>query len=223
MKVLIVGTDKSCLEGAPFDDPSYQVWTMAHRLNHFPRVDVGFEVHGVDAIKAVGADYYNWLCAPNIPIWVHPRIWDEFPKARRLPVENMKDLMEGEYFASTFSYMLAKAILDEVEEIAIHGINLTADDEYQYQRPNAEYLIGLARGKGIKVTINERSALLKAPFIYGDGAMLKDPLLQEYEDRLTSISEEIDRVDGVLSELNGAKHEIVEIIKKLKDRERGAG
>ncbi len=39
--------------------------------------------------------------------------------------------------------------------------------EYQQQRPNTEYLIGLARGKGITVEIAPSSALLKAGHLYG--------------------------------------------------------
>lgn len=38
---------------------------------------------------------------------------------------------------------------------------MAADDEYGYQRPNCEYLIGLARGRGIKVVIPDESPLCK--------------------------------------------------------------
>jgi hypothetical protein len=40
-------------------------------------------------------------------------------------------------------------------------VDMRADEEYSYQRANCEYLIGLARGKGIKVHIPEVSPLLK--------------------------------------------------------------
>jgi len=32
----------------------------------------------------------------------------------------------------------------------VYGVDMKADDEYGYQKPNMEYLIGLARGKGIQ-------------------------------------------------------------------------
>ncbi len=46
-------------------------------------------------------------------------------------------------------------------EIALYGIDVSPDDEWSYQRACIEYLVGIAIGKGIKVTIPESSALLK--------------------------------------------------------------
>jgi hypothetical protein len=43
----------------------------------------------------------------------------------------------------------------------VYGVTMKAGDEYGYQRPNAEFLIGLARGKGIKVHLPENCSLCK--------------------------------------------------------------
>ena len=57
------------------------------------------------------------------------------------------------YYESTFAYMLALAISKYPQEIHIWGVRMAADEEYAYQRANCEYMIGYARGLGIKVTI----------------------------------------------------------------------
>ena len=64
------------------------------------------------------------------------------------------------YLESSIAYMMALAILEKVDRIGIWGVDLHCESEYVYQRPNLEYLIGLARGKGIKVFIPPQSALL---------------------------------------------------------------
>jgi hypothetical protein len=65
------------------------------------------------------------------------------------------------YLESSIAYMVAQALLElkPVDRIAIFGVDLHCESEYAYQRPNLEYLIGLARGKGIKVYIPPQSAL----------------------------------------------------------------
>jgi len=59
------------------------------------------------------------------------------------------------------AYMMALAISENYDEINIFGVDMVADDEFGYQKPNMEYLIGLAEGRGIIVNIQEKSPLLK--------------------------------------------------------------
>jgi hypothetical protein len=82
----------------------------------------------------------------------------------------------GEYFQSSIAYVLALAITEMVafqkkpksivevnyqQEIALYGIDVSPDEEWAYQRACIEFLVGIAIGMGIKVTIPESSALLK--------------------------------------------------------------
>jgi hypothetical protein len=66
------------------------------------------------------------------------------------------------YIESSIAWMMAQAMLESEpgDRIGIWGVDLHCDSEYAYQRPNLEYLIGLARGRGIKVFIPPQSALL---------------------------------------------------------------
>lgn len=58
-----------------------------------------------------------------------------------------------DWFESSFAYMIALAISKNPQEIHIWGVRMAAEEEYWYQRENCSYLIGYARGKGIKVHI----------------------------------------------------------------------
>ena len=242
-KVALCGTHKDTLELAPFDDASWEIWAPAHRYNNkrFKHVDVGFEVHVPEQIWAFlneqgnsGQDYFNWLQAPDIPVYVRPDALEGMKGCKAYPVAKAKKLMGREYFASTFSFMMCKAILDGATEIGLYGINLTADEEYFYQRPNMEYLIGLAQGKGIKITIPKQSALLSLGYVYGDGTAVgvEDPFIGEYEKRATSYETEVKRLtheyervtEDFKKEVNqilGAQHECFEIIKAFKNIDRG--
>lgn len=71
------------------------------------------------------------------------------PNATVYPFDEVAESV-GDYWCSSIAYMLALAIHEQAEEILLAGV--TASDDYGYQRPNLEYLIGFARGRGIKVT-----------------------------------------------------------------------
>lgn len=85
---------------------------------------------------------------------------DYFPGAVRYPFEEVAKTT-GYYWNSSIAYALALAIHEGAEEICIHGVDMKGDDEYGYQKPNMEYLIGLAIGRGIKVHVPDSSPLLK--------------------------------------------------------------
>jgi len=80
-----------------------------------------------------------------------------------------RELIEefGEIFPSSISWMLAYAIKLGYTDIALHGVDMLADWEYGGQRDYLFYLIGLARGRGVKVEMQEYSGVYLAPERYG--------------------------------------------------------
>ncbi len=80
-------------------------------------------------------------------------------------------LGEEPYIVGTLNYALAYAIyMEKYDTIEIYGCNLISGEEWVYQRPNAEHLIGIAKGRGIKVNIiGSDDGLLKSPrgILYG--------------------------------------------------------
>ena len=89
----------------------------------------------------------------------------------RYPFERVVDCIGADYFQSSVAYALALAITEiqqkrkdegyADDEIALYGIDVSPDEEWAYQRACIEYLVGIARGYGIKVFIPESSALCK--------------------------------------------------------------
>jgi hypothetical protein len=154
LKVAIVGMSDKSREGIPWDDPEWEVWGLARDSEDWCRFARTFEIH--DDWRAVyPAEYAERLeyCAG---LYMQG---DPVKGATRYPVEAVSAVCER--FESSVDYMLALAIHEGAQEIAIYGVRMESDDEYGYQRPNAHYLIGLARGKGITVHIPQTSPLCK--------------------------------------------------------------
>jgi hypothetical protein len=175
-KVALVGFAESWKQ-APFNDPSVEIWSLNEFWKYAPRWNRWFELHDADCLGVTKRNldegeqrrHLEWLAAqkPGKPIYMQPQFCDgRFPAAVPYPLEQMIARF-GKYFTSTIGYMLALAIAEGYQWIGLYGIDLASDVEYPGQRPNTEYLIGLARGMGRTVVVTETSALLKAGHLYG--------------------------------------------------------
>ena len=74
---------------------------------------------------------------------------------------------EADYFTSSISYMIALAMYEKFKEIRIYGVDFSLTAELAFERPGCEYLIGLARGSGIRIALSQDSPLLYTPYTYG--------------------------------------------------------
>ena len=91
---------------------------------------------------------------------------DEFPTSVAYPLKEITNHFDHTYFTSTMAYIMGWLLWKfdlgtKVDEIKIFGINLTTLNEYYYQKACLEYWIGLAEGRGIKVTVPTGSGLRK--------------------------------------------------------------
>ena len=144
-KVAILGKIETKFR-APFADSSYDIWSMNIHADadKLPRVDLWFDIH------ARGAN-------PNADI---TRI--------NFPFRECEELVDGQYFNNSVSYMIAYAILKGYKEIALFGMNFNCDKESrrrEYQ--NVRELIFFAKGKGIKVTAPADNVMLQEYEYYG--------------------------------------------------------
>lgn len=164
MKVAIVGLWAETHDLAPWSDPSWEKWGMTWDSAVF-RMDRAFEMHMQREWKVYAPkDYVERLqCVPRLYLYEpHP----ELAHATVYPFDDVERSVGG-YFSSSIGYMLALAIHEGAEEIGLWGVAMEGHDEYGYQRPNAEYLVGFARGRGIKVHIPPQSSLCKFGGQYG--------------------------------------------------------
>lgn len=124
---------------------------------HAPQYDRLFEMHDPSLWRG-NEKHVARLRELDMPIWMQ-EIQDDFPSVA-YPLWSVVS-MTGDYFGSSIAYMLALAIYEEADEIGLWGVDLHAEDGYDHQRPNLEYLLGFAAGRNITITIPEGSSLMK--------------------------------------------------------------
>src|SRR6056300_299520 len=113
MKVAIIGKAPSSRLLAPFDDESFEVWSLSDNYTVLPRWDRWFELHDLDRYKDTFGQYYDWLCAlpsgkDEKPVYVVDKV-DEMPAGVLYPVDHITKKY-GRYFTNTISWMTALAI-----------------------------------------------------------------------------------------------------------------
>lgn len=232
-KVALLGFAESWKE-APFHDPNIEIWGLNELWKYLPRWNRWFELHDGDTLGVTKRDltegeqkrHLEWLATQpaDKPIYMQP----QFVKSGRFPgaVEYPLDAMcakFGRYFTSTIGYMLALAIAERYTWIGLYGIDLASDVEYNQQRPNTEYLIGLARGLGIDIEIAKTSALLKAGHLYGYEKPLGDQggIATATKAHTAHLRKKFDEALATMNTLEGAIQANENLLKLLEYTERG--
>lgn len=170
-KVALVGYASSSRDLAPYDDPEWEVWGVNQLYRFIPRADRWFEIHsnwreeGTSGVVPV-AEYEQWLKQCSIPIYMQD-FDPSIPHSVRYPKERYVAAF-GDYRTSTIAYMLGLAILEEFETIGLYGIELQVGTEYFHQRMCVEYLIGIAKGRGIRIVLPDNCTLLHQAYPYGE-------------------------------------------------------
>ena len=230
-RIAIVGF-AATKEEAPFADLSVEIGGMNELYGWMnPKLEAAkrtwdhwYELHDMQTITDSNEDraHLKWLRAQPAgrPIYMQ-EVHEDMPASVRFPIEKMCRMF-GRYFTSSIGYMLALAMSEGRDEqmnvtdpeaacgwIGLYGIDLAADSEYIDQRPNAEYLIGLARGRGIEVVLPEACALLKADRLYGYEPGLGDgPVGEAYDrKRMTDLAKQRQDALDAAHTLEGALQE----------------
>jgi len=242
LRIGIVGFGPTKIE-APYSDPSWTLWGMNGLWRVFPegvtdeRFSAWFEMH-TDAFldwhskaSKIGDAQFAWLKAKHpFPIFCQTARPD-YPSSVAYPLEGIVDGFGHDYFTSSIAYALALAIATEgVAEIGLWGIDLTHGTEWADQRPCAEYWIGRAEGRGIKITKPAASALLsqRARYGYEDANPVVAGLRSLLQERLATankgMSEAKTKNDMAIQELavnDGAQQLAVQLLEQLAVWERG--
>ena len=169
-KVAIMGFATSSRSLAPFDDPSYEVWTLNQLYRHVPRCTRHFDIHrNWEEDNVEGTDHRGWIKEAGeagIPTYMvehHP----DMPSTVQYPIDAVIEDVGCDYFTSTVAYEVALAVAEGFKEIALFGIDLIVGTEYDVQKANLEFHLGRAHGMGINVRIPPQSALLAQSHRYG--------------------------------------------------------
>lgn len=176
-KVAIIGGADS-RKSAPFDDSSWDIWSLNNIYPEIPRQNIWFEIHHICQYEEkyyrkgqsefrgrLIKDYLEDLAKLDCPVFMQNH-WPIIPLSIPFPLKSILSKFKT-YFTSTIAFMIAWALYEDFDEIGLWGINMAMDGEYYLQRPCLEYFLGIAEGQEKKISISNDSPLLKAKEIYG--------------------------------------------------------
>lgn len=171
--IAIIGMSDATLKHVP---TGCELWGMPWHEGYWRNFTRLFEMHDIRLLENETTcrpnGYIQRLKDADVPLYMQKPYFDNV-------TEYPFDSVPTQYFNSSVAYMMALAIAENPDEIGIYGVDMKSGDEFGYQKPNMEYLIGLAEGKGIKVTVPDESPLMK---FNGDGIMFAD-FYPKYEGR----------------------------------------
>lgn len=172
-KVAIVGFAPSTRDKAPYNNPEWEIWVLNEYFTILPNEGANnitrwFEIHQRDTVlnSSRSNDYIDKLKASKVPIMMCEK-YDDIPMSVAYPLDDIIKALGTDYFTNSISYMVAQAVYENYDEIAIYGVDMAQDEEYAKERPSVEYFVGFARAKGIPVYIPPESDICKVPFYYG--------------------------------------------------------
>ena len=157
----------------PLGVPGWENWGLNELYRYMPldKFSRWFELHprsDFEKPKEQGGDPEHIATLKTFPIPVYMTAHhDDIPPSVPLPRAFIEAGIGDRYVTSTPAWMLALAIAEGFKTIGLFGIDMAQDIEYNDQRPCVEYLVGLARGRGIKVIIPKTSDICKAVAQYG--------------------------------------------------------
>lgn len=167
-KVAIVGGGGGS-EHAPLTDPTWEIWGVnavvrpccVRNALAEPtafRADRWFELH--DLTERVcrnrrAKGYIKWLAQMPVPLYqFHGR--RDAKHSVQYPIDKIVSYFGGlDYFACTFAYELALAIMEGFTTIGLYGVELSSAREALVERPCVEAWLGFALGRGVEVLVGD--------------------------------------------------------------------
>lgn len=178
-KVALIGSAPSSIPLAPYDDPEWFIIGCSPGAYGIagPKSDAWCELHRwepqVPGYAGTGKpwfspEYCEFLVRHPGTVWMADPVPPEVPNAKAFPMQEMAEKYGPFFFTSSLSYMWAMALeTPGVEEIGMWGVDMSANEEYGYQRAGCQYFITLAIQRGIKVTVPPESDILQPTYWYG--------------------------------------------------------
>ncbi len=146
----------------------WEIWGLA--WDPLPICHRYFEIHAnwrnFRGNKEDADAHWRWMAGLKVPVYMR-QVEADIPTSVAYPFADIGKTVGlstsgWPYIESSIAVMLALAIHEGVERVGIWGVDMCTTTEYAYQRPNMEYLIGLARGKGMRVWSPPQSSLLSS-------------------------------------------------------------
>ena len=169
--VCIVGFAPETREMANAEPEGVELWGMNASHTFMRRFDRWFQLHPESwkgGHYGRTASHLQFLQGCGVPVYMSvPDV--SIPTAVAYPLEDVFKTIGRRFLTSSTAYALALAIHERVDEIKVYGVRLVSEPEYVRQRECVGWLIGLAEGRGITVTLpKESNTLLVGPLYPND-------------------------------------------------------
>jgi len=218
LKIAIVGTAPSSRNLAPLGDESWTIWACSTGNIDISRWDAWFEIHDFTSIRNGFPDFVAMLeSVTDKPVYLpHPDA--DIPAFQPFPHKHLKSEYGTEFLTSSISWMMAFAIEQSPEEIALYGVDMAQSTEYAEQRWGVLHFVDLARRRGIKVTIPDVSDLNIPRRTYAIDkpspmAVKLDARMVELKARLNAVSTQKRALEHEETYLSGAIDDLSYIIR----------
>ena len=157
-KVAIIGAGRTRNQ-APWEDPAWEIWGINEIAQK--RADRWFELHPLSVQTDAEMD---WLRDCPKPVYLIDTPPPEIPMGVRFPLEKVIGL-GLDFFACTFAYQIALAVLEGFETIGLYGVDLPwgTPRERLYESASVHAWVGFALGCGRRVIVPADGALLQHP------------------------------------------------------------
>ncbi len=167
-KIALIGSAPSSIQLAPHHDPSWDIWACSPgSYQHLKRCDAFFELHRWEPGKPwLPLEYLAFLRQCTCPVYMIEHR-PEIPTSVAYPKVDMLQRFGVDFWGSTLSWMMALALAAGAEEIALYGVDMSAEEEWGDQRKDLKFFVSVARSCGVKVTLPPESDLDRPARLYG--------------------------------------------------------
>lgn len=176
LKIALIGSAPASIQGAPYADPSWQVWGCspgAYGVVPKGRSQIWFELHRYEPGQPwFSPEYCQFL--RNHPCVVVAERREEIPNGICLDYPRLVEKYSPYFFTSSLAWMMAHAIeLCTATgnpgscKIGLWGVDMAANEEYEGQRAGCHYFALEAAKLGIEVGVPPESDLFRPRFLYG--------------------------------------------------------
>lgn len=228
LKICLVGFAPSRVQ-TPWGNPEIEYWLTNDVYAHTPWTESRcrtFELHSLTGLvenQRRNAQYHEWLRKGKMPVYM-PDPQPDFPSAYRFPYELLCQAFPRRYFTNSIAWQQALAILCLTEptelkdgrvarlarpgaELALYGIDMSAESELTYQRPCCDHYVGVAEAAGIQVFLPDTSDLCKAGALYGLDTT--EPLRQKLELKIAQGKQAEQQIDQGLAQLQAQREQLM--------------
>jgi hypothetical protein len=174
--VAIVGGAPSW-EGAPFDDPEWEVWSISAMWNQIPqdKVHKWFELHNVRTIEERPEEAYpglkSWLFKDKnrSPLVIFEGFGiDATLNSEFYPRQKIETRFGKDWWSSTIAWMLGLALEESEGKIGLFGVEMCMTEEYGDQQAALRHFRDIALLMGRDVIFPSGCNMLHPVPVYPD-------------------------------------------------------